>query len=144
MQPDAAALLWDARRAAQLILDFVADKTWPEYQADVMLRSAVERQFEIIGESLNRLSRADPLTAADLEDLPRHTGPGCASCAQRKVSLGRGEHGRTVAGGEDRFAAVQHRWSTSGSERVRVSTGDAARDSADVTYCDRVSTLRTM
>ena len=75
MQPDAAALLWDARRAAQLILDFVADKTWPEYQADVMLRSAVERQFDI-GESLNRLSRADPLTAADLEDLPRHTGPG--------------------------------------------------------------------
>jgi hypothetical protein len=30
MQPDAAALLWDARRAALLILDFIADRTWPD------------------------------------------------------------------------------------------------------------------
>jgi uncharacterized protein with HEPN domain len=71
MQPDAAALLWDARRAAELVLDFVAGRTWLDYQADPMLRSAVERQFEIIGESLNRLSRADPLTAAGVQDLPR-------------------------------------------------------------------------
>ena len=71
MQPDAAALLWDARRAALLILDFITERTWPDYQAEAMLRSAVERQFEIIGESLNRLSRADPLTAAGVEDLPR-------------------------------------------------------------------------
>jgi hypothetical protein len=28
MQPDAGALLWDARRAAELILDFVGDRTW--------------------------------------------------------------------------------------------------------------------
>ncbi len=54
-----------------MILESVADKTWRDYQADVMLRSAAERQFEIIGGSLNRLSRVDPLTAADVEDLPR-------------------------------------------------------------------------
>ena len=57
MQPDAGALLWDARRAAELIFDFVASRTWQDYQSDAMLRSAVERQFEIIGESLNRLNR---------------------------------------------------------------------------------------
>jgi len=49
MQPDAAALLWDARRAALLIRDFIAERAWPDYQAGAMLRSAVERQFEIIG-----------------------------------------------------------------------------------------------
>lgn len=71
MQPEAGALLWDARRAAELIGSFVADRTWSDYLDDPMLRSAVERQFEIIGESLNRLSRVDPETAAGIDDLPR-------------------------------------------------------------------------
>jgi len=71
MRPEAAALLWDAQRAAGLISTFVADRTWPDYQHDPMLRSAVERQFEIVGEALNRLSRVDPETATQIPDLPR-------------------------------------------------------------------------
>jgi len=71
MQPESAALLWDARRAAELIGAFVADRTWSDYLDDPMLRSAVERQFEIIGESLNRLRRVDPETAERIDDLPR-------------------------------------------------------------------------
>ncbi len=71
MQPDSGALLWDARRAAQLIQSFVDDKTWDDYIGDPMLRSAVERQFEIIGEALNRLARADADVAGRIEDLPR-------------------------------------------------------------------------
>lgn len=71
MQPESGALLWGARRAAELIGTFITERTWRDYLDDPMLRSAVERQFEIIGESLNRLRRVDPKTAAAIDDLPR-------------------------------------------------------------------------
>ncbi len=71
MQPEAPGLLWDARKATGLIAQFVVHRTWQDYESDPMLRSAVERQFQIIGEALNKLSRLDPATAAGIPDLPR-------------------------------------------------------------------------
>jgi uncharacterized protein with HEPN domain len=71
MQPDTPALLWQARSAAVLVSEFIEGRSWEDYETDAMLRSAVERQFQIVGESLNRLSRADPDTAAQVPDLPR-------------------------------------------------------------------------
>jgi len=67
----AAKYLWDARRAAERIARFTAGRTCDDYLGDEMLRSAVERQFEIIGEAFTGLRRVDPSLAAAIPDLPR-------------------------------------------------------------------------
>ena len=69
MQLEAAKFLWDARQACDLILTFTAGKSFENYQADVLLRSAVERQFEIMGEALNQMSKIDPATAGSIPQL---------------------------------------------------------------------------
>lgn len=71
MQRDHRTYLWDARQAAQRVLDFVAGRTWEEYGADDLLRSGVERQFEIVGEALNKLRRVAPDLATEIVDLGR-------------------------------------------------------------------------
>lgn len=71
MHADAAKLIWDAQQTLQRIKRFVARKNFAAYQSDELLRSAVERQFEILGEALNQLSRLDPNMAEKIPDLPR-------------------------------------------------------------------------
>ena len=71
MHADAGKLLWDAQQAAERVSRFISGKSFTDYQADEYLRSAVERQFEIIGEALNKLARIDPATAATIPELLR-------------------------------------------------------------------------
>lgn len=71
MPRDPRAYLWDARRAAALVIEFVTDRSWADYGSDPLLRSAVERQFEIVGEALGQLRRAARDLAAQVPDLPR-------------------------------------------------------------------------
>jgi uncharacterized protein with HEPN domain len=68
---EAAKLLWDAREAAERIVRFTAGRSFDDYLADDMLRAAVERQFEIIGEAFAGLRRVAPALAAGIPDLPR-------------------------------------------------------------------------
>jgi len=63
MQPRSTALLWDLVTAAKHIQDFISSKSWNDYASDSMLRSAVERQFEIAGEAMSVLRHLDPETA---------------------------------------------------------------------------------
>jgi uncharacterized protein with HEPN domain len=46
------AYLWDVERAAHDIQVFTQGKQLSDYQNDAMIRAAVERRFEIIGEAL--------------------------------------------------------------------------------------------
>jgi uncharacterized protein with HEPN domain len=63
MQPETRTLLEDIRQAAEHILGFAAGRNARDLETDVLLRSAVERQFEIIGEALNRLVKSDRAVA---------------------------------------------------------------------------------
>ena len=52
--------LYDIREAAAAIFRFVRGKTFHDYEQDELLRSGIERKFEIIGEALNRIRRDEP------------------------------------------------------------------------------------
>jgi len=54
---DDLAYLWDMVTAANAVVAFVQGRTLAEYVANLMLRSAVERQVEIIGEAARRVSK---------------------------------------------------------------------------------------
>jgi uncharacterized protein with HEPN domain len=63
--------LFDINEACELLVQFTTGKTFSDYSADPMLRSAVERQFEIIGEALVQLLRLDPSFRSKISDTER-------------------------------------------------------------------------
>ena len=58
--------LWDIREAATFINNRTADITFEQYEENQLLRSAVERQFEIIGEATRRLANDDQTIAEQI------------------------------------------------------------------------------
>ena len=67
-------LLFDILESGRSIRDWCQGRTFAAYEADRQFRRAVEREFEIIGEALNRLLRTDPATAARISRLARIVG----------------------------------------------------------------------
>ncbi len=55
---DDAAFLWDMLDAARAVGSFVASRAYQDYLQDRMLRGAVERHLEILGEAARRVSGA--------------------------------------------------------------------------------------
>lgn len=70
----ALGLLWDARRAGRFVMEFVREQTAETYGSDLMLKSAVERQLQIVGEALHQLRRVDPETAEAVPHLSQVVG----------------------------------------------------------------------
>jgi uncharacterized protein with HEPN domain len=50
---------------------FLGDRTLEQYLSDELLASAVERQFEILGEALSRAERSAPKLLASIPEI-RH------------------------------------------------------------------------
>jgi uncharacterized protein with HEPN domain len=64
-------LLEDIRDAAAFIGEVMQDRTLAQYSADRLLRQAVERNFEIIGEAVKRLAQIDPSCAESIGQYPQ-------------------------------------------------------------------------
>ncbi len=71
MRLEARKYLYDIQRAAVLLTEFTAGKTFANYAQDPMLRAAVEREFEVIGEALARLAKFDTELAAQISEHER-------------------------------------------------------------------------
>ena len=57
--------------AAEPVQTFRRGKTCEAFVEDDLLRSAIERQLQIIGEALSQLARVDPQLAGNVAKLPR-------------------------------------------------------------------------
>ena len=71
MRLESKKYLFDIQQAAKSITEFTRNKQFSDYERDAMLRAAVERQFEIIGEALRRLAKEDATTTALISEHAR-------------------------------------------------------------------------
>jgi uncharacterized protein with HEPN domain len=62
------AYLWDIEQAVNDILLFTRGKRLSEFENDAMLRAAVERKFEVVGEALSQALRFFPQITGRVSD----------------------------------------------------------------------------
>lgn len=68
MQRDRRSFLWDIHDAACAIERFVAGMDSSAFAENDLVRAAVERKFEIVGEALSQLFKTDPALAQRVPD----------------------------------------------------------------------------
>lgn len=71
MQRDVEKHLVDIPTAARDVQHFVEGMSFDDYHANRLVKAAVERKFEIIGEALNRLARMSPDTATAIHEFEK-------------------------------------------------------------------------
>ena len=71
MDLEAKKLIYNIDQAVKLIVEFTQGKQLEDYLDDSLLRSAVERQFEIIGDVRKRLKQVKPELLYRISDYDR-------------------------------------------------------------------------
>lgn len=74
MNDETKRRLLDALEACRAIQKFSAGTDYERFVRDELLRAALERKFEILGEALNRAEQSDPELADRLPELRRIIG----------------------------------------------------------------------
>ncbi len=75
MDSDPRSLLWDIQDAADAIARFTSSLDSSGYAENEIVRAAVERKFEIIGEALSQLAKRDPALARRIPDRVDRAAP---------------------------------------------------------------------
>ena len=70
-QREICKYLYDINECCKRLVDFTDGKTLEDYQATALLRSGVERQFEIIGEAMGQLLKKAPDFEGKITDCRR-------------------------------------------------------------------------
>lgn len=71
MQRDIPKLLEDIDDSCEFIPSSASSLTLAEFSKNRTIRQAVERNFEIIGEALNRIKKSDPAVVEAFGDISR-------------------------------------------------------------------------
>ena len=74
MRRDPRAYLWDIQQGCLNVQSFLYGISLAEYQSNLLLRSAVERQLQNIGEALAQLAKLDPELAARVPEYRQIIG----------------------------------------------------------------------
>jgi uncharacterized protein with HEPN domain len=71
MKPEVSKYLRDIQDAGRTIVEITSGSTLADYEKNKILRLAVERCFEIVGEALRHISERDPETVAQITNHRR-------------------------------------------------------------------------
>jgi uncharacterized protein with HEPN domain len=63
--------LLEALEACEAIQEFTEARSFQEYERNLMLRSAIERQLEIVGEALGQAADEEKTLEEDIPAIPR-------------------------------------------------------------------------
>lgn len=133
---DPRTYLYDISCAIDRVRRFLDGKRFSDYEQDDLLRSAVERQFEIIGEAVGKLYGDDPSLVEKIPEYRRIIGlrnihdPWLRRCGRYdRLGHRRGQAGRAGAGRGRTAEGAGRKQVTFERQRIEVGGDDGTSTS---------------